>query len=32
MDIEKIGQQICYLRKAKRLTQADMGERLGVSF
>lgn len=32
MNIEKIGQQICYLRKAKGLTQADLGERLGVSF
>lgn len=32
MDIEKIGQKICYLRKAKGLTQADMGETLGVSF
>lgn len=32
MDIEKIGQQICYLRKARGLTQADLGERLGVSF
>lgn len=32
MDMKKIGQQICYLRKAKGLTQADLGERLGVSF
>lgn len=32
MDMEKIGQQICYLRKARGLTQADLGERLGVSF
>lgn len=30
--MKKIGQQICYLRKAKGLTQADLGERLGVSF
>ncbi len=32
MDIVKVGQQICSLRKAKGLTQADLGERLGVSF
>lgn len=32
MDIEKIGQQICYLRKAKGLTKADLGEKLGVFF
>ena len=32
MNIEKIGQQICYLRKARGLTQADLGERLGASF
>ena len=32
MNIEKIGEQIAVLRKGKRLTQSDLGERLGVSF
>lgn len=32
MDKEKIGNQITALRKAKGLTQNDLGERLGVTF
>ena len=32
MNIVKIGEQITALRKAKGLTQNDLGERLGVSF
>ncbi len=32
MNIEKVGQQISALRKAKGITQSDLGERLGVSF
>ena len=32
MNIEKIGQQIAVLRKAKGITQSELGERLGVSF
>ncbi len=32
INIEKVGQQIAALRKAKGLTQAQLGERLGVSF
>ena len=32
MNIEKIGEQITSLRKAKGLTQSELGERLGVSF
>ena len=32
MDIQKIGGQICALRKAKGLTQGELGERLGISF
>ena len=31
-DSKKIGKQIAALRKAKRLTQSELGERLGVSF
>ena len=32
MDTQKVGKQIATLRKAKRLTQSELGERLGVSF
>lgn len=32
MDIQKVGEQIAILRKAKGLTQHDLGERLGVTF
>ncbi len=32
IDIEKVGAQIAALRKAKGLTQAELGERLNVSF
>lgn len=32
MKIDKVGEQICMLRKAKGLTQSELGERLGVSF
>ena len=32
MNMEKIGNQIATLRKQKKLTQTDLGERLGVSF
>lgn len=32
MDIKKVGKQIEELRKNKGMTQADLGERLGVSF
>lgn len=32
MNIEKVGEQIVALRKAKALTQSELGERLGVSF
>ncbi|MBR3588115.1 MAG: helix-turn-helix transcriptional regulator [Clostridia bacterium] len=32
MNIEKIGQQIAVLRKAKGITQSELGERIGVSF
>ena len=32
MNIEKIGEQISVLRKAKGLTQNELGERLGISF
>ena len=32
MNIEKVGQQISFLRKAKGLTQSELGERIGVSF
>ena len=32
MDIEKIAEQILNLRKAKGLTQAELGERVGVTF
>lgn len=32
MNVEKIGEQISVLRKAKGLTQGELGERLGVSF
>lgn len=32
MDVLAVGKQIADLRKAKRLTQADLGERLGVTF
>ena len=32
MNIEKIGEQLAALRKAKGLTQSELGERLGVSF
>ena len=32
MNIEKVGEQIAALRKAKGLTQSELGERLGVSF
>lgn len=32
MNIEKVGEQIAVLRKAKGLTQSELGERIGVSF
>lgn len=32
VNAEKVGGQIATLRKAKHLTQAELGERLGVSF
>lgn len=32
MDIKKAGEQISVLRKAKNLTQSELGERIGVSF
>lgn len=32
MDIKSIGNQIAMLRKQKRLTQSELGERLGISF
>ena len=32
MDIKNVGSQIAFLRKNKGLTQAELGERLGVSF
>ena len=32
MNIQKVGGQIAALRKAKGLTQNDLGERLGVTF
>ena len=32
MDTKKVGEQIATLRKGKRLTQSELGERLGVSF
>ena len=32
MNIQKVGEQISALRKAKGITQSDLGERLGVSF
>ena len=32
MDMQKVGEQIAALRKAKGLTQSDLGERLGVTF
>ena len=32
MDIEKVGEQIAVLRKAKGITQSELGERIGVSF
>lgn len=32
MNIEKIGGQIAALRKAKGLTQSELGDRIGVSF
>ncbi|MBQ2758397.1 MAG: helix-turn-helix transcriptional regulator [Clostridia bacterium] len=32
MKIDKVAEQICLLRKAKGLTQSELGERLGVSF
>ena len=32
MNIVKVGEQISALRKAKGLTQSELGERLGVSF
>ena len=32
MNIEKVGEQIAALRKAKGLTQSELGERIGVSF
>ena len=32
MDIKKVGQQIADLRKAKGITQNELGERIGVSF
>ncbi len=32
MDTQKVGEQIAVLRKAKGLTQSELGERVGVSF
>ncbi len=32
VNVEKVGKQIAVLRKAKQLTQVELGERLGVSF
>ncbi len=32
MNIEKVGKQIAFLRKAKGITQSELGERIGVSF
>ena len=32
MDIIKVGKQIAALRKAKNITQVELGERIGVSF
>ena len=32
MDIKKVGEQIAALRKAKGITQSELGERIGVSF
>ena len=32
LDMKQIGNQIAALRKAKGLTQAQLGERLGISF
>lgn len=32
MDIAAVGRQISDLRKAKKLTQSDLGDRLGVTF
>ena len=32
MNVKKVGEQIAALRRAKGLTQSELGERLGVSF
>ena len=32
MDMNAVGRQIADLRRAKRMTQADLGERLGITF
>lgn len=32
MDVKKVGAQIANLRKAKGITQSELGERIGVSF
>ncbi len=32
MDIKRVASQISYLRKAKGLTQSELGDRVGVSF
>lgn len=32
MNMKQIGQQIASLRKHKSLTQAELGERLGLSY
>ena len=32
MNIEKVGEQIAFLRRTKGLTQSELGERIGVSF
>ena len=32
MNIQKVGEQIASLRKSKRITQSELGERLGVTF
>lgn len=32
MNTEKVGEQIAVLRKAKGITQSELGERIGVSF
>lgn len=32
MDIQKVGRQVAALRKAKGITQSELGERIGVSF